>query len=120
MTDISVSYNSEIIAQLYADGSYYDMCPAAGQQNRQGTEETLLLTQLQQNYPGSDWSFELLQQFLHRGLRYGLYKRNCQENMGDQTRYFVNNGMVKVNSSNKVYADISPMICCPCTRNYQP
>ena len=109
MTDITL--NREIITQLYADGSYYDMCPAAGQQNRQGTEESVLLTDLQENYPSSGWDFELLQQLLRLGLRHGLYKQNCQ----DASRYFAYNGMVKVNFRNKVYADISSMICCPCT-----
>ncbi len=111
MDDRTVPFHREIITQLYADGSFFDMCPAAGQQDRQGTAVQMLLTQLQQNYPGSDWSLELLQQLLRQGLRSGLYKQNCE----DADRYFANNGMVKVNFLNKVYADISSMICCPCT-----
>lgn len=110
MTDVTVPLNREIITQLYADGSYYHMCPAAGQQNREGTEESVLLTELQQNYPQSDWDLELLQFLLRQGLRKGLYKQNCQ----DPSRYFVYNGMVKVNIQNRVYADISSMICYPC------
>lgn len=108
----TVEFQREIIAQLYADGSYYDMCPAAGQQDRDGTELNMLLAELQTNFPGSDWTLELLNQLLRQGLRSGLYKRNCQ----DANRYFANNGMVKVNFSNKVYADISTMICCPCNQ----
>lgn len=108
----TVPFNREIITQLYADNSYYNMCPAAGQQNREGTALQTLLMELQRNFPNSDWTLAFLQLLLYQGLRTGLYKQNCE----DADRYYANNGMVQANFLNNVYADISPMICYPCNR----
>ena len=110
-----VDFQRQIITQLYADGSYYDLCPAAGQQDRLGTPIDILLEELQENYPESDWTMDILRNLLRLGLKSGLYKQSCL----DANNYFVYNGMVKVNSVNQQYADISNRICISCVNQKQ-
>lgn len=110
-----VEFQRQIITQLYADGSYYDVCPAAGQQDRLGTPIDTLLTELETRYPESDWTIEILRNLLSRGLKTGIYKQSCIT----ADNYFAYNGMAKVNSANEQYADISRRICISCGNQKQ-
>ncbi len=109
LTMAAVAFQRDIITQLYADGSYFDMCLAAGQQDRIGTPINVLLQELQENYPDADWTLSALLTLLLSGKHTGLYKQNCL----NEDNWFVYNGMIKVNYSNRQYADISSMICIP-------
>jgi hypothetical protein len=96
--------NRELLRTLSQNDAIFDRCCGP---NGNGVNFETLLAALQNSYPASAWTVELLSDLLLSGQHEGRIKQYPED------VFYLYNAMILVNVRNKVYRDTSAAIC-PC------